>query len=337
MNPPDVPVRSENPRDTTDVGIFDLGLVSTTPRSWAVAIALAAITWLGTVSFIGQYRQIQITEAISEVAPLGRVVVVCTIVAGAIGVACAVVQQRALAVLAAGVTGFLVGHWLFAAIPIHQIASMRVPFRSLGDGAAFSLHRVGYLLSVGSSALAAIVVAGRLLGSLPTFHFGIGRWNVTTHEFTQRSKPQSYVALLFGFVVFAVVLFAMCQAVAGFGPIRGGTLATLFPAILLAAIVNATVEELLFRGVLQPAFIGAAGIARGLWIQGLLFGLMHWGMSVGVIAALPTSLAIGVGSVIWGKSVLETRGLSWVIVCHALCDIAIMSAFFLTRGGTSAP
>lgn len=334
MNPTDNPVPPERPRDTTEVGIFDLGLASTTPRGWGIAMVLAAITWLGTVSFIGQYRNTQITKAISEVAPLGTIVLVCTIVAAAIGVACAVVRQRALAVLAAGVTGFLVGHWLFAAIPVHQVASFRIPFRSLENGAAFSLHRVVYLVSVGSSALVAAVVVGRLLNCVPTFHFGLGRWNVTTREFTQRSKPQSYVTLLFGFAVFAVVLFAMCQAAVGFGPLRGGTFLTLFPAILLAAIVNSTVEELLFRGVLQPAFVGAAGIARGLWIQGLLFGLMHWGMSVGVIAALPTSLAIGVGSVIWGKSVLETRGLAWVIVCHVLVDIAIMSAFFLTRGDT---
>lgn len=330
------PARSRDaappPRDTTEVGIFDLSLVSATPRGWAVALVLAALAWLGTVSFIGQYRPTQITDVLSAMAPLDVIAVGCTLLAGVVGLACVVARQRALAVLAAGVTGFLAGHWVFAAIPVHQVASMRIPFRSLADGAAFSLQRVAYLVGVGGSAWAAVVVAGRLLGCGTAFPFALGRWDVVTREFTRRGKPQSYVALLAGFAFFAAVLLATCQAAVGFGPMRGGAFVALLPAILLAAVVNATVEEILFRGILQPAFVGAAGVARGLWTVGLLFGLMHWGMSVGVIAALPTSLAIGVGSVIWGKSVLETRGLSWVIVCHTLCDIAIMSAFFLTRG-----
>lgn len=98
---------------------------------------------------------------------------------------------------------------------------------------------------------------------------------------------------------------------------------------MLAAFVNSFIEELVYRGVLQPTFVLAAGIARGLWIQGFMFGMLHWGLSVGVVAALPTSILIGVGSVFWGKSVLETRGLSWVIVAHAMTDIAIMCAYFV--------
>ena len=49
-------------------------------------------------------------------------------------------------------------------------------------------------------------------------------------------------------------------------------------------------EEIIFRGLIQPAFLRAGCIAAGLWIQGLMFGLMHCGMSVGVLAALPVSL-----------------------------------------------
>lgn len=114
-------------------------------------------------------------------------------------------------------------------------------------------------------------------------------------------------------------------------PLRSGALWALLPAILLAAVANALVEEVIYRGVLPPAFVQAAGIARGLWIQGLMFGMLHWGMSVGVFAALPASLLIGIGSVYWGKAVLETRGLSWVILAHAMVDVAIMSAYFVPR------
>jgi membrane protease YdiL (CAAX protease family) len=64
-------------------------------------------------------------------------------------------------------------------------------------------------------------------------------------------------------------------------------------------------------------------------MQGLLFGIVHWGLSVGVLAALPTSLLIGLGSVIWGKAAYETRGLSWPIAAHFMIDGAIMSAYFV--------
>jgi hypothetical protein len=34
------------------------------------------------------------------------------------------------------------------------------------------------------------------------------------------------------------------------------------------------------------------------------------------------------GSVYFGKSVLETRGLAWTIAAHMLFDIAILTAFY---------
>jgi membrane protease YdiL (CAAX protease family) len=122
------------------------------------------------------------------------------------------------------------------------------------------------------------------------------------------------------------------QANVGFAPLRHGTLWPLLPAVLLAAATNAVAEELIFRGMVQPAFIRAGGIAAGLWMQGLLFGLMHWGMSVGILAALPVSLLIGFGSIVWGKIAVDTRGLGFVVIAHAMVDIGLMSAFFVPRG-----
>ena len=134
---------------------------------------------------------------------------------------------------------------------------------------------------------------------------------------------------MLGFAVFAAILWVVGQMGVELRPIRTGVLWALIPAILTAALANAIAEELIYRGMLQPAFVQAAGVARGLWIQGVMFGLLHWGMSVGVVAALPTSLLIGVGAVFWGKAVIETRGLSWVIIAHAMVDVAIMSAYFV--------
>ena len=58
---------------------------------------------------------------------------------------------------------------------------------------------------------------------------------------------------------------------------------------------------------------------------------MHWGLSVGILAALPVSLLIGLGSVVWGKAALETRGLGWVVMAHFLVDVCVMAAFFVPR------
>jgi membrane protease YdiL (CAAX protease family) len=127
--------------------------------------------------------------------------------------------------------------------------------------------------------------------------------------------------------VFSLVLAVVMQAVVGFAPVLTGRIIALLPAILFCALVNATVEEVVFRGFFQPAFMRAAGVGGGFWLAALLFGLVHWGIGVGVLAALPVSLMIAFGSVYWGKAAYETRGLSWTIAAHFMVDVAIMSAY----------
>ena len=99
--------------------------------------------------------------------------------------------------------------------------------------------------------------------------------------------------------------------------------------ILIAAFVNATAEEVVYRGFMQPAFMRVLGVGGGMWMAGLFFGLVHWGISVGLLAALPVSLLIGLGAVIWGKAAYETKGLAWPIAAHFMIDVAIMSAYFV--------
>jgi membrane protease YdiL (CAAX protease family) len=50
---------------------------------------------------------------------------------------------------------------------------------------------------------------------------------------------------------------------------------------------------------------------------------------VGALAALPVSLAIALGSVVWGKAAYDTKGLAWPIAAHFLVDIAVMGAYFV--------
>ena len=90
-------------------------------------------------------------------------------------------------------------------------------------------------------------------------------------------------------------MFVVVQANVLFGPVRTGTLWPLLPGVLLAALGNSLAEEVVFRGLILPAFVRGGGLAASLWMQGLMFGLMHWGMSVGILAALPLSLLMGLG------------------------------------------
>jgi len=39
-------------------------------------------------------------------------------------------------------------------------------------------------------------------------------------------------------------------------------------------------------------------------------------------------ILLSIGSVYFGKSVLETRGLGWAVAAHMLFDIAIFAAFY---------
>lgn len=327
--------RDDSRRVLSSVGIFDLASAAPVPNGWMRSIPLVLLAMVGTMAFVGQYRPNEASALLEAVAPLSTVFTSCLVLAAAGMVFAGFVGERSLAVLSAGVTGYLAGHWLFGILPIHQNGGFDIPFHGFQDAVSFSKFRLWYGLCVGGTALFALLVAGRLFSRMPEFRLGVGNWNATTRDFTHKSKPESYLRSLFGFAVFALVMAVITQMSVELKPLREGTLFPLIPAVLLAALVNATIEEFIFRGVMQPAIVGSAGIARGLWIQGMFFGLIHWGMSVGALAALPTSMLIGVGAVIWGKAAIATRGLSWVIVAHTMVDIAIMAAFFVPHAGKS--
>lgn len=312
-------------------GMFDLRRLEEPPAGWALAIVPAVLAWVGSVAFIGQFRPNQIASGLAALVPLFSLYWACVALAGLGVVAMTLFRRRGHAVLHAAVLGYLAGHALFAALPVHHLIDFRIPFRTLSDGVTFAKHRLVYGACVASCAGLAALLATWALRSRPRFYLGVGSWSALGRDFTHKSRPESYRRAMAGFMVFAAILWVVGQMGVELKPLRSGVLWTLLPAILLAALANALIEEIIYRGMLQPAFVHAAGIARGLWIQGLMFGMLHWGMSVGVVAALPTSLLIGVGSVFWGKAVLDTRGLSWVILAHAMVDVAIMCAYFVPR------
>jgi hypothetical protein len=76
-------------------------------------------------------------------------------------------------------------------------------------------------------------------------------------------------------------------------------------------------EELLFRGVLQPLLIGWLGIAAGLCLASLVFGLLH------AVTPSYAVLATLVGAYL-GWLALATGNLLGPIIAHALYDFVAL-------------
>ena len=311
--------------ETRGLGLWRLLRTATlAPPRWAMLAALALAAWIGGVAFLAPYRPTEVSALLTAVAParawyLGALAVPALLLGWSL-----VRRDRALGYAAAAVLAYVAGFWgsglLIAALP----GDMDLPFRAGADLAGFALFRLWFLLPLAlSMALAALLYREKL-------RLGIGDWSVASRSFAMSEKPQSWWRFLSrGYLLFILVVALSLQAGIGFAPILDGRLARLWWAVLGAALVNAAVEEIVYRGLLQPAFIRLGGVGPGLWATGLLFGLLHWGLSVGVLAALPVSLLIGLGSVAWGKAAYETRGLAWPIAAHFLIDVAVMSAYFV--------
>jgi membrane protease YdiL (CAAX protease family) len=299
-------------------------------RDWWTLTVLAVIGWLGAVGYLGAYRPNQVARALYALAP--REVLFYGALAAAVLAAAllAATRRRSQAGAALMIAAFLIGHPLFAWIYPHLPASFRIPFRENAHALGFVWSRAAYAAALLAPMYVAWWIAFGRRDGWPRLKLGFGDLRVVGRDISAKTAPMpAWRALFTGYLFFCAIAFVVMQANVGFAPIRSGTLWPLLPAVLLAAWANAVVEELIFRGLIQPAFIRASGLGAGLWVQGLLFGLMHWGMSVGVLAALPVSLLIGFGSVVWGKFAVDTGGLGWVILAHAMVDVCLMAAFFV--------
>lgn len=231
-------------------------------------------------------------------------------------------RRRGLALLALMLASYLLGNLLSGVL--HQWIDPRA---LLADRVApgFIASRLLYAFAV---ALPMLLVWRWLLRGNDC-HLGFGDWRATG-RLGRNDRQRSWGRLLLLFVLLvALPLFLLMQAMVDFGPLRSGRLPALALPLLFMALSNAFAEELLFRGLLQGAATPVLGIARGLWAVGILFGLHHLGASFDPIASLPGALAIGVGSVLFGKSVVETRGLGWAVCAHAAVNVALFSAYYV--------
>ena len=95
----------------------------------------------------------------------------------------------------------------------------------------------------------------------------------------------------------------------------------LLPIALLAAACNAFAEEVLYRaGPLGP-LARAVGPRAGIWILAVWFGLGH--VYGGIPSGVMGFVMAGLLGLLWGKAMIDTRGLGMPWALHFSADAAI--------------
>jgi membrane protease YdiL (CAAX protease family) len=93
------------------------------------------------------------------------------------------------------------------------------------------------------------------------------------------------------------------------------------PAILLFAVMNAFGEEFVYRAAPLSQLWQVVGERQAVWLTAVWFGLGHYygGIPNGPIGAL---LSGGI-ALLYGKAMIETRGIVLPTLMHTLTDVAI--------------
>jgi membrane protease YdiL (CAAX protease family) len=99
------------------------------------------------------------------------------------------------------------------------------------------------------------------------------------------------------------------------------------PLALAFSVFNAAQEEYRFRSVLLGRLVPVLGASQALWMTSALFGLGHWfGHPSG-----PTGVVMaGFAGLVWGKSMLDTRGFAWAWFIHGFQDLVIFTLLLMS-------
>ena len=94
------------------------------------------------------------------------------------------------------------------------------------------------------------------------------------------------------------------------------------PWALGIAVVNAAVEEVIFRVALGQGLSGLAAGGTIAIVSGVLFGVPHW---FGNPSRLPGVLMAGFLGWLMATSMIQTGGIAWAWGIHALQDVVILT------------
>ena len=275
---------------------------------------LLAVAWLGVNASWGltDPGDTLISGQLREIASVEVWLLVCVAVLGA-ATAITWRRHRGPALVAGMLLGFLGGTWLAGLVDSQVVVPGSLPVRRFIERSFQVLPAVPMLVA---------------WWYLPRSAHNL-RWGSWSRVSSLWRTPTWTKALLGWLAFVALPMTLVMQAQVEFRPfLNGGAWAALAPLTALA-LLNAFIEELLFRGLVQAALVAAVGSTAGVWLQAAFFGIHHWGAGPVGAAGIPIAIVTGCLGVLWGRSVLETRGLGWAIVTHASLDLAFFLAQFV--------
>lgn len=127
---------------------------------------------------------------------------------------------------------------------------------------------------------------------------------------------------------FAVILPAVTAVAIWFQVVSGNTLSLAsvlhaLPWALGLSVANAAVEEGICRYGVLAALADRFGDRVAIVASALLFGGVHW---FGTPGHLPGVLLAAFLGWLLAKSMVETQGMGWALLLHALVDVPIITA-----------
>jgi membrane protease YdiL (CAAX protease family) len=187
-------------------------------------------------------------------------------------------------------------------------------------------------------ALLALVMVGvvALLGTRPRdAYIRVGDLNAPT---TSR-KPGSSELLRWGLFGSLMLLFLAFITAWAAAPMVRGTIDVMaaLPFLGLAAVaalLNAFWEEVAYRAAPLSQLQHAIGPSTSVLILAAWFGLGHYygGIPSGLMGALLT----GAVALLFGRAMIETRGLAWPLALHFVGDLVIYVFLALAATGTAS-
>ncbi len=276
---------------------------------------LLVATWLGVNAVWGLTSpQDTLVSALERrVAPLAAWVAGPALVLTLTAAVASRRHGRGLLAIAAMLLAYLLGVAISRYAKLWVDPTGGIPIRTFADGGRALFERSFLLIP----ALPMLVVVGFLCRrELP---LRCGDWTAGNWR---RS-------LLWALLGVGLPGFLLMQSTVGFGPLRSGTLWPALLPILALALLNASAEELLFRGLIQTPLVAGLGAGWGVLLQAAFFAIHHWGASPSPIAGAPMVLLLFFAALWMGRSVLDTRGLAWAIAFHTTLDLVFFAAHFV--------
>ncbi|WP_433939278.1 lysostaphin resistance A-like protein [Paenibacillus lautus] len=184
------------------------------------------------------------------------------------------------------------------------------------DAWAIILSRLSLILFVLPFALAAILTKEKPL------YLATGSWGKTIH-FPWIFKGPIKDPIWRFMLIFLVIVCAIFSFFVDWGQPQ---FLDLIGYALSFALINAVLEELLWRGYILSHFVSGFGELKGLVIAGATFGLYHYHLGF----SWPVCLLFSIFGIMMGGVAIRSKGLAPVMVMHfAMNVLFVLSGMIL--------